>query len=190
MKRLSLVLFIILFPAICFASLYFSPFGFTVNIPNKWEVVNSKKVMEDRGEALTKVIKRFDFLPEKERQEVIRRLKNGEAEYWCHEGGGNVNIQKADGTTVLKRSQFGEFKKGLSKEYPGVILHDIDLKKIGGCDAFYCECSGVLYGFRSLIVQVQINPNEYLVVTLTGSDDRFEGLKKEFWNIMSTFKPF
>jgi hypothetical protein len=169
MKKLSMILLIILFPEICSASLYFSPFGFTVNIPSKWEVVNSEKWTEAREAAVRKILAHFDVLSENQRQKMIRMLKNGEVEYWYCEGG-NVNIYKTRGT-VLKRLDFGRFKKEMSKQDPGTILHDINLKKIGGCDAFYGEWSGLIYGVRTLTVDVQVKSNEYLVVTLTGTDD-------------------
>jgi hypothetical protein len=188
MKKLSMILLIILFPSICSASLYFSPFGFTVNIPSNWEVINSEEWTEAREPAFRKILAHFDVLSENQRQKIIRMLKNGEVEYWYFEGG-NVNIYKKRGT-VLKRSDFDPFKKEMSKHYPGAILHDINLKKIGGCDAFYSEWSGFIYGVRNLTVNVQVKSNEYLAVTLGGKDDSsFQDLKREFWNVMSTFKP-
>jgi TRAP-type mannitol/chloroaromatic compound transport system permease small subunit len=31
----------------CFAAIYFSPFGFSVSISSHWEIINSKKLLED-----------------------------------------------------------------------------------------------------------------------------------------------
>ena len=64
------------------------------------------------------------------------------------------------------------------------------LKKIAGLDVFYYEWGGLVHGLRALQLNMQINQAEYLQFTLGTQDEKFETLKGEFWQIISTFKLF
>ena len=190
--RKCLGLFVVLvLPVICFAGVYFSPFGFSVKIPPGWEVINSKKLLEDPDykKGVSKIIEHFDFVSKEQREEILRLLKEGKVEYWRRESGGNVNVGRTSGRGIFKRSQFSDFRKAAKQTYPDAVIHDLDLKKIGGFDAMYWEWSGLVYGIRTLTLNVQVHSNEYLQFTLTGEDNSsFKDLRREFWDIMSTFK--
>jgi hypothetical protein len=70
------------------------------------------------------------------------------------------------------------------------FLSALGLKRIAGLDAFYFEWSGLVHGLKLLQVNIQVSPTEYLQFSLTAQNDKFENIRDEFWQIISTFKAF
>jgi hypothetical protein len=190
-KRLFVIISIIILLewSTCFAALYLSQFGFSVDIPSHWKMTNSRILMEnpEREKALDIVFKALSY-PEEKKKEIIHALKNGQVEYWHYRGtASNATCRKVKGKGVLKSSEFKEFIGRFKKLY-NVEVYDIGLKKIAGLDVFYYEWGGLVHGLRALQLNMQINQAEYLQFTLGTQDEKFETLKGEFWEIISTFK--
>jgi hypothetical protein len=114
-------------------------------------------------------------------------------EYWVYrETNSNVNCRKVSGNGIVTQYQFKEFKNELLKLYGNELeLLDMGSKRINGFNTFYWEHKGLIYDATFLQVNIQTNSSEYLQFTLTGRDsESFGVLKREFWNIISSFKPF
>lgn len=193
MKRLFVTISIIILLewSTCFAAIYLSQFGFSVNIPSHWKVTNSRVLMEnpEREKALDILFKALAVSEEK-KKEIMHALKNGQMEYWHYrETANNATCRKVEkGRGILKSSEFKEFIGKFKKLGNDVEVYDIGLKKIAGLDVFYFEWGGLVHGLKVLQLNMQITPKEYLQFTLTTEDERFEILKGEFWQIISSFK--
>ena len=193
MKRLFVAISIlILFEwSTCFGAPYSSQLGFTVEVPSHWQITNSKKMTEnpEREKVMNGLFEAFR-VPEKTKKEIMHALRNGQMEYWHYrDTPNNATCRKVNGKGVPKSSEFREFIEKFKKRY-NVEVFDIGLKTIAGLEVFYFEWEGLVHGLRILTLNMQITPKEYLQFTLTTEDERFKVLKGEFWQIISTFKPF
>lgn len=194
-KTAIIILTLLVWPTLSFGGLYLSPLGFTVNVPSHWKIINSKKLIEDPRslDVMAKYWKASGFLNEKQIKEMRGLIESGQVEFWIYrDTDSNVNCRRESGNGIVRRSQFKEFEKEARKLYGNEFqILDIGLKNIGGFDCFYWECQGAFYGWKTFQINIQTSSKEYLQFTLSIKEsDNYGVLKKEFWSIIASFKPF
>lgn len=175
-----------------------SPFGFKIDLPEGWSVVNPQD-MKKSLDAMGNVSDVSQDLDPQVMEEVKERIAASELEYYLRKKGGtlafvdNVNVTKGEGkipqTTAHAKKECDvaplELGRFLGK---GVMVFECGLKDIAGHNAMYVDFEGMSKGVRSLSYRIQWTPEIILTFTATCKTEHLDEVKKEFEGMLATLR--
>ena len=197
-KIIFSILILVSWSASLSAETYHSSFGFTINIPSHWLIL-SKQEVKDNPDL-------FDFEKESFKntdKAMLNQIKNmvlsGKVEVYYNQNTSDIYIM--DNINVLKqigqlphtiseskeacRSLPGEFSRAFGKH---INFYDCGLRTVSGLNAFYSEFDGIVDGTRSIQYQIQKSPSVIIILTATCKNQNLKVIKKEYEDIVSSFK--
>ncbi len=195
MKKGILAVFICLFcTKIVHAGTYESQFGFSIDLPSHWGIINMKSLKENPGKYSDK---RTEGLLNTHKEQILE----GKAEiyeYLSPDSGtfmDNIFVQVDHGDLKPIKSlesaicNIDMLQKAYSKAFGRVIkVHACKVLRVSSYDAVYTDIDGATPGTRSLQYQIWKPSNDIIVMTLTAGNKTLGKRRDEFTGIVYSFK--
>jgi hypothetical protein len=172
------------------AGTYESRFGFTIDLPSRWHVVNRESLESDPVQADT--LKGIDkAVLEKNRQAVL----NGQAEIYYDNLHDSIYVQMDSGGMRPHKSLEKQIcnkemlQKAFSKSFgKAVQVYACVVVRVSNYDAVYMDFEGTQPETRSLQYQIWMRANDTVILTLTAGEKHLRKLKDEFTSLIYSFE--
>ena len=194
-------IFIIVLGAICLttahAGAYESQFGFSVDLPPHWNVVNAKNLKNDpkryygaRKDKLKNVDKSLlekkkkDILEGKAEiyENVVTNYGNFTDTIYVHMDHGDVKPHKAMEKAICNVDMLqAAFSKSFGRD---VNVYACKVVKVSSYDAIYMDFDGASPGTRAIQYQIWKPSNDIIIMTLTAKNKTLEKLRDDFTAIV------
>ncbi len=176
------------------AGTYDSQFGFSIDLPPHWEVIN-RKSLKNNTEKFNDKSK--GSLSDKYRNEILE----GKAEIYERLTADFSNFTDAifvqvdhGGLKPIKSLEsaicnISLLQESYSKSFGRPVkVHACKVVRVSNYDAVYTDFDGAAPGTRSLQYQVWMPSNDFIVMTLTAGNGTIGKLRDEFTGIVYSFK--
>ncbi len=176
------------------AGTYDSQFGFSIDLPSHWEIIN-RKSLKNNPEKF--VDTRRGSLSDKYKNEILE----GKAEVYERLAGDHGNFTDAifvqvdhGGLKPIKALEsaicnVAMLQESYSKSFGrSVKIHACKVVRVSNYDAVYTDFDGAAPGTRSLQYQIWKPSNDIIVMTLTARNETIGKLRDEFTGIVYSFK--
>jgi hypothetical protein len=172
------------------AGTYESRFGFTIELPSRWHVVNREGLESDPARADT--LKGIDKgLLEKNKQAVL----DGKAEIYYDNLHDSIYVQTDKGGMrpykALEKHICNKdlLRKAFSKSFgKAVHVYACMVVRVSNYDAVYMDFEGAQPGTRSLQYQIWKPSNDTVILTLTARNKHLRKLRDEFTALIYSFE--
>jgi hypothetical protein len=193
-KKILAVLICLLCVEIAHAGTYDSQFGFSIDLPAHWKIINEKS-FKNHPEQYSN--KRYQSLSDTYKKEILE----GKAEIYEHLSADSGKFRD----TIFVQVDHGDLKpikslesaicnidmlqEAYAKQFGRPIkVHACKVIRVQSYDAVYTDFDGATPGTRSLQYQIWKPSNDIIVMTLTARNETIGKLRDEFTGIIYSFK--
>ncbi len=184
------ILMIILGITAAHAGIYESPFGFSVDLPSHWTIVNREKLKSDP--ALEGRLKDSDRVLLDTNH---RALQEGTAEIYFDNLHDSIFVQTGRGGMKPYKAAEKQIcdtdllQKAFSRTFGrSVSVYACKVVRVSSYDAIYMDFDGAKPGSRSLQYQIWKSSNDTVILTLTTRNESLKKLRDEFTAIIYSFE--
>ncbi len=171
------------------ADVYQSPFGFTVDLPPHWKIVNRESLKLDPS--LEADLKHADNgFPDKH----LQGIRDGKAELY-YDFRDSIYVQTDPGGMKPYKSlekqicNMALLKKAFAKSFGRTVhIYACRVVRVSRYDAVYMDFDGEKPGTRSLQYQIWKPSNETVIMTLTARNKNLKKLRDEFTALIYSFE--
>ena len=198
-------IFVIVLSAICLTTLhagaYESQFGFSVDLPSHWNVVNMKNLKnnpEKYYNAHNDKLRNIDesFLKKNEKELLAGKVEiyvNLSANY--DNFNDNIYVQMDHGDVKPLRAMekaicnVNMLQAAFSRSFGRAVnVYACRVVKVSSYDAIYMDFDGASPGTRAIQYQIWKPSNDIIIMTLTTKNKNLEKLRDDFTAIIYSFK--
>ena len=196
MKKLIFAIIIILtwIPSSS-AETYFSPFGFSINIPSQWQIV-SKEEMKKNSYLLDFESEVYKNVDKTLMEKIKENVPSGEMEYYFNKNTSDTsfNICVIEEPLALPKNSS---KERICKELPAALsqnfgkpitVYECEFKKVADSDSLYLVFNGLKDGTIYIQYHIPKSPSICITMGTTCEKENYAIVRKEFDEIISSFK--
>lgn len=199
MKKILLAfLFLLIWVLPSSAETYNSPFGFSIDIPSHW-LIMSKQEIKDNPDLFNFEAKEFKKVNKAMFEQVKKQVLSGNIEFYFNQNtsdyvfSDNINVYKRVGRLPRTVAEMDKICKQLPNQLSKlfgkpVTVYECGFRKVAGTNAYYADFDGVGNGTRSIQYQVPKSSSVTIVLTATFKNQSLGIIRKEFEDMMASFK--
>jgi len=179
---------------------YNSQFGFIIKLPSHWLILSKQEIKEnpDLFDSMFE-LKTFKDMSKPLQENIKNSIRSGSVEIFFNQNTSdiyfrdNINITKSIGSlpkTALEMNERCEnVSIAMNKNFGKTIkVYKCELRKVAALNSVYMETGGIINGTRMMQYQIQKSPSVIITVTASFKNQILETFRKEFENIMASFK--